>query len=114
MSIVFKAKTKEKYEEQFLRFLFQNPKMHKKRYLPPKTANIVFLMVNNFFLCVFKNTDQKNICASIVFKAESKPKHEEKPFLGGFLQKPKTHFYGGPKWYFLKVKFHICISAFVL
>ena len=62
---------------------------------------------------VFKNTNQKNICASIVFKAKSKPKHEENVF-GGFLQKPKTHFFGGPKWYFLKVKFQICTSAFVL
>ena len=26
---------------------------------------------NSVFLCIFKNTDQKNICASIVFKAES-------------------------------------------
>ena len=39
------------------------------------------------------------------FKAESKPKHKEKQFFGGFLQKPKMHFLGGPKWYFLKVKF---------
>ena len=71
-------------------------------------------MVHNFFLCVFKNTGQKNICASIIFKAESKPKHEEHIFWGGFLQKPKPHFFGGLKWYFLKVKFQICISAFVL
>ena len=47
-----------------------------------------FLTVNNFFLCVFKNIDQKNICASIVFKAESKPKREEK-FFGGVSSKTK-------------------------
>ena len=35
-------------------------------------------------------------------------------FWGGFLRRPKMHFFGGPKWYFLKVKFQICISAFVL
>ena len=29
-------------------------------------------------MCVFKNTDQKNICTSIVFKAESRLKQEEK------------------------------------
>ena len=57
-----------------------------------------FLKANSFFKCVFKNTDQKDICASIVFKAESKPKHLEKLFWGGFLQKPKTGFFGGPKW----------------
>ena len=59
------------------------------------------------------NPDQKIICASIVFKAESKPKQEEQIFERGFLQKPKIHFFGGPKWYFLKVKFQICISAVV-
>ena len=72
------------------------------------------MMVNNFFLCVFKNTNQKNICAFIVYKAESKPKHEDKFISGGFLKKLKMLFFSGPKWYFLKVKFQICISAFVL
>ena len=61
------------------------------------------------FLCVFKNTDQKKICASIVFKTESKLKHEEKFLFVSFLQKPKTHFFGGPKWSFLKVKFQIVL-----
>ena len=65
-------------------------------------------------MCVFKNTDKNNICASIVFKAESKPKQKKFFFAVGFLQKPKTHFCGGPKWYFLKVKFQICISGVVL
>ena len=32
------------------------------------------LIANNFFKCVLKNTDQKDICASIVFKDESKLK----------------------------------------
>ena len=44
-----------------------------------------------------KNTDQKNICAYIVFKAESKLKHWEKYFFGGFLEKPKMRFFEGPK-----------------
>ena len=59
--------------------------------------NPAFLTDNNFYLWVFKNTNQKNICVSIVFKAESKAKHEENSFLGGFLQKPKTYFFWGPK-----------------
>ena len=46
---------------------------------------------------VFKNTDQKDICASFVFKAESKPKHEETFFVWVFLKKPKTRFFKGPK-----------------
>ena len=54
-------------------------------------------MVNKFFKCIFKNIEQKNIGASIVFKAESEPKHKEKLFSGVFLQKPKTHIFGGPK-----------------
>ena len=72
---------------------------------------MAFLTANSFFQCVFKNTDQKDICASIVFKAESKPKHEEIIFWGVFHQK---RFLGGPKWQFLEIKFRICISGFVL
>ena len=34
----------------------------------------------SLFLCIFKNTDQKNICASNVLKAESILKCEEKTF----------------------------------
>ena len=54
---------------------------------------MTLLTVNNFFLCVFKNTDQKDICA------ESKPKHEEKFFWGGFLQN-KKYYYLGPLEFF--------------
>ena len=49
-----------------------------------------FLMLITFFKSVFKNTDQKNICVSIVFKAESKLKHKEKMFFGGFPSKTKN------------------------
>ena len=47
------------------------------------------------------------------FKAESKPKHKDN-FLGGFSSKTKKELFGGPKWYFFKVKFQICNSVFVL
>ena len=68
-----------------------------------------------FFLFVLKNIDQKNICASIVFKAESKLKHEERKKFGGVFFKNQKHtFFGCPRWYFLKVKYQICISAFLL
>ena len=54
-----------------------------------------YLTVNDFFLYIFKNTDQKINCASIVFKAESKPKHEEKFFWGGvFFKNQKCTFLG--------------------
>ena len=82
-------------------------------------AKMAFLKVNNYF-CAFSKYRQKNICASIVFKAESRPKHEDNYFWGGFLQKPKMHFFGGPKWYlqyiniwapcnFLKIEILTCV-----
>ena len=56
---------------------------------------MAFLTVKNFFQCVFKNTNQKIICVSIVFKAESKKK-----------------IFGGPKKQFMnlnfKKKFCVC------
>ena len=64
-------------------------------------AKMAFLAINNFFWCVFKNTEQNNNCVFIVFKAESEPKHKEK-------------FFGGKNKIVLKLKFKICISAFVL
>ena len=61
---------------------------------------MAFSTANSFFLkCVFKNTDQKDICVSIVIKAESRPKHEETNFVCVvFHQKSKTGFFRGPKW----------------
>ena len=76
--------------------------MHKKTLLTPKTAKMAFLTVNKFFVYIFKNSDQKNICASIVFKAESKPKHEEQIFLRGFSSKTKNVIFQGPKMVLLK------------
>ena len=45
-------------------------------------------------MCVFKNTDQKNIWASILFKAESKPKHKEKKCLVFFFKNQKRTYLG--------------------
>ena len=50
----------------------------------------------------------------IVFKSESEQKHEENFFVGVFLQKPKTRFFGDENKIVLKLKFKIDISAFVL
>ena len=55
---------------------------------------MAFLTVNKFCVYIFKNSDQKNICASIVFKAESKPKHEEHFFEGVFFKNQKRNFLG--------------------
>ena len=46
-------------------------------------------MVNNF-LWIFKNTNQKNICGSVVFKAESEPKHKENNLLDFLSLKTKN------------------------
>ena len=46
-------------------------KTHKKSYWPSKTPFWLFLAVNNGFLCVFKHSDQNNICVSIVLKAKT-------------------------------------------
>ena len=50
-------------------------------------AKMAFLVVNNFFWCVFKNTEPNNNRVFIVFKAESEPKHKEKTFFGCFSSK---------------------------
>ena len=50
----------------------------------------------------------------LLFFKLNQAKTRRKFFKGGFPQKPKTLFVEGPKWYFLKFKFQICISAFVL
>ena len=54
----------------------------------------LFLAVINLFQRIFKNIDQNNICASIVFKAKTKDKYEE-TFFKGFLFHSKMHFLGG-------------------
>ena len=45
------------------------------------------------FLCVFKNTDLSNICASIVFKAKQK-KNMKKKLLMVFITKLKNALFG--------------------
>ena len=65
-------------------------KTHKK---PLLTGQNGVFAVKNFFLCIFKNTNEKNICAFSWIKAETW--RQIFFFLGGgFLQKPKMHFSG--------------------
>ena len=85
--------------------------MHEKKVI--NFSKWRFWLLITFFWCVFKNTKQNNNCVFIVFKAESEPKHEENFFLGVFLQKPKTCFFGGENETVLKLKFKIRISALV-
>ena len=67
------------------------------------------------FFCTLSKIQIKRAFVRLLFlKLNQSWNTKTKFFWVGFLQKPKTHFFGGPKWYFLKVKFQICISAFVL
>ena len=52
--------------------IFENAQQ--KSYWPSKTQFWLFLAVNNIFWCVFKNTDQNNICVSNVLKAKTEKK----------------------------------------
>ena len=52
------------------------------------------------FSCDFKNTDQNNICASIVFKAKTKERYEHN-FLWFLFQNSKMPFFGGQPIFFL-------------
>ena len=61
-------------------------------------------MVNNVFLCVFKNTDQNNIRASIVFKAKTKEKYEE-IFFTVFISKLKNALFWGSTNFFSVLAF---------
>ena len=54
-----------------------------------------FLTANNFFSA---------FCASIVFKAESKPEQEEKICFGGFSSKTKSALFRGSKMVLFKSK----------
>ena len=63
-----------------------------------KTPFWPFLAVNNGFLCVFKKNDQNNICAFIVFKAETIEKYENIFF--GFYFKLKNALYWGQTIFF--------------
>ena len=73
-------------------------KMHKKTVINrQKRPKWCFWQSITFYVCIFKNTDQKSICASIVFKAKSKPKHEKKNCFGVFSLKTKNTLFQGSK-----------------
>ena len=69
-------------------------KMQQKKLITAKTTKKGILIANSFFKCVLKNTDQKDICASIVFKDESKLK-TRRNFFFVFLFKNQKHAFPG-------------------
>ena len=87
-------------------------KTHKKTILTAKNGqNVVF--DGHYLFCEFSKILTKRKVVHLLFLKLNQSRNTKKNLFGGFLQKPKMHFFGGPKWYFLKVKFKICISAFV-
>ena len=72
-------------------------KMHfKKVFNHQKRSKLRFWQLTTF-LCIFKNTAQKNICASIVFEAKLDTKHKEKKLFWGFLFKTQSVLFLGVK-----------------
>ena len=92
---LFKQQTHKCYFNQY-----QYQKMHKKTFLTAKSSQNG-VVDRQFLFCIFKNTDQKNICAFFVFKADSKPKHEKKNW-GGVFEGPKRYlpYPRSPFWSF--------------
>ena len=85
---------------------------------------MAFLTVNNFFSVHFQKYQPKNICVSIVFKAESKKnilwgvffKNQKRTFLGvqnGTFKKSNFKFVFVCLFFYVKGSFmQICIKIF--
>ena len=75
------------------------------------------LLTFNTFFCAFSKIPTKRKFVRLLFLKLNQFRNTRNIFWGGFLQKSKTHFFGGPKWYrylLFKSQFLHCISAFVL
>ena len=57
---------------------------------------MVFLTVNNFFFA-FSKIPTKRTFVCLLFLKLNQSRNTKTFFLEGFLKKPKTHFFGGPK-----------------
>ena len=75
---------------------------------------MAFLTVNSFFSAFSKIPTKRTFVCLLFFKLNQSRNTKKIFFWWVFYLKPKMHFFGGPKWYFLKVKFQIFIYAFVL
>ena len=84
-------------------------KMHEKKLLIFKTAKMAFLAVNNFF-GRFQKYQKKTCVCSFFLKLNQSRNTKKNLFWEGFLQKPKTHFFGGKN----KIVFsnlYVCICS---
>ena len=77
-------------------------------------AKTAFLAVNNFFCAFLKILNKITIVCLLFLKLNQSRNTKKTFFLGVFLQKPKTRFFGGKNKIVLIIKFQIRISAFVL
>ena len=104
---VLAFKTIEK-QMLFWSILFE---MHKKNVIKcKKRQKWRFWWSITFFLHFQKYRPKEHLCV-YCFKAESKPKHEKTNLGVGFLQKPKTHFFRGPKSQISNLYF--CVYSFM-
>ena len=107
-----KILTKTTFEH--LLFLKLKQKENMKKYcfkvFVPKLKNLLFWGSNNFFSAFFSafskitTKRQRDICASIVIKAESKPNHEENIFCVGFSSKTKNVLFRESKMVLFKTQ----------
>ena len=77
-------------------------KTHKKVIDRQKRHFGCFWWLITVFICVFKNSDQNNICASIVFKDKTKENYEEIFFFYGFYFKTQKYPFLGVNQFFKK------------
>ena len=76
---------------------------------------MVFLGINNYFLVRFQKYQTKITILCLLFLKRNQSRNPKKHFFWGiFFLKPKTRFFGGKNKIVVKLKFQICISAFVL
>ena len=71
-------------------------KTHKKPYKPPKTAEMAFVMVNNFF-CAFSKVPTTRTCVRLLFLKMNQSLNTKKIFFGGFSSKTKNALFRGSK-----------------
>ena len=74
----------------FLVVIFENAK---KNYSPSKTPFLLFFWLIKVCKSVFKNTDQSDICVSIVLKANTEKNEEKRAFFSFEIKTIKTCFF---------------------
>ena len=74
-------------------------KTHKKPLLTAKNGQNGVFDGHSLFLRFQKYWPKEHLCVYCFFNLNQSRNTKTIFFRGGFLQKPKTHFFGDPKWY---------------